>query len=135
MRNSKPSHSRRLSDKPKKDLRVKNPDQAVLDLLSKSSADLTRPRAISFYLYLPSRSSALEARGELKGLGFSVECTKAVSSTSWLCLATKDIVPRVGELTSFRITFELLARKFGGDYDGWETALDAEESRGLPNSK
>lgn len=135
MRYGKRNHTGRLPDRPKRDLRPVSPDQAVLNLLSKSRADLAKPRPISFYLYFPSRNSANEASRELKGLGFSVERSKSGSDKNWPCLARKDVIPRIGELTSLSITLERLARRLDGEYDGWETALDADEGEGLPNVK
>lgn len=46
--------SRKMPDRPRKELRPVGPDQAVLNLLSKSRADLTRERPITFWLYFPT---------------------------------------------------------------------------------
>lgn len=124
--------SHRLPDKPRKEFRPVGPDQAVLDLLSQGSADLTRKRPITFWLYFPTRKGAESAGSRLTRLGFSSECEKAAGSKRWLCLATKDLVPRIGELTSIRRTMDRIAGEFGGKYDGWETELSCEEGKGMP---
>ena len=124
--------SHRLPDKPRKEFRPVDPDQAVLNLLSQSSADLKRKRPMTFRLYIPTRKGAESAGKKLAELGLSYECVKSAGSKEWLCLATKEVVPRIGNLISIHRSMERIAKQFGGKCDGWETGLSAEEGRGLP---
>ncbi len=125
--------SRRLPDKPRKEFRRVGPDQAVLNLLSQSSADLKRKRPMTFWLYFPTRKGAGSAGKKLAELGFSCECVKSAGSKKWLCLASKDVVPRIGSLISIHRSMERIAKQFGGKYNGWETGLSTEEGIGLPD--
>jgi len=133
MRSDKKIRMHRLPDKPKKEFRPLDPDEAVLKLLHRSSADLSRQREVNFYLYFPMKEAATNARNELVSLGFTADCCKSEGGTKdWLLLATKQVIPRLADLTSIRKYLECLADKFGGVYDGWETELDADEGKGLP---
>ncbi len=129
-RESKGTH--KLPDKPREEFRPVDPNQAVLNLLSRSSTDLTRARPVTFYLYFDSRSAAMIAADRLTALGFSTECTKSAKQKEWLCLASKEIVLKVGLLISIHRALDCLANELGGDYDGWETELSVEERKGLP---
>ena len=88
---------------------------------------------MTFWLYFPNMKGAKGAGKKLAELGFSCECVKSAGSKKWLCLASKDVVPRIGELLSIHSTMDRIAGEFGGIYDGWETGLSPEEGKGLPN--
>lgn len=122
----------RAPDRPGKELRPIDPNQAVLDLLAKGRADLTKERPVTFWFYFPNRKGAESAGKKLAELGYSVECVKSAGSNKWLCLAAKDVVPQIGKLVSIQRSMERIAEEFGGMYDGWETELSPEEGRGLP---
>ncbi len=132
MKREESNMSRRLPDRARKEFRPIDPNQAVLNFLSQSRTDLTRGRAITFWLYFPTRKGAESAGSKLADLGFSSECQRAAGSKEWLCLATKEVVPRIGELILIHRTMDRIAGEFGGMYDGWETELSREEGKGLP---
>jgi len=134
MQKRKRKSDQRMPDKPSKKLTI-SPDEAVLNLLSKSKADLSKERLISFYLYFPDQPKAVIAKNELKKLGFEVECSQSYDEKNWLCLASNHLIPTDSVLTSLRKKLEHLAEKLNGNYDGWETGLDVDESEGLPNIK
>lgn len=108
----------RMPDKSSKKLTT-NPDEAVLNLLSKSKADLSKERLISFYLYFPDQEKAVIAETELKTLGFEVECSQSSDEKNWLCLASNHFRPTYSILTSLRKKLEHIAERFDGNYDGW----------------
>lgn len=77
------------------------------------------------YLYFPKKSNAVEAGERLRSHGFSVEVSKNVTKENWLVLAMKA-PPKTGEeMDELRDELESLAARFGGDYDGWEAAIDS----------
>jgi hypothetical protein len=125
----------RMPDKPGKNFTQSNPDEAVLNLLSTSRADLSKRRLINFYLYFPTQEKAKIAGNELTNLGLEVEYAQSSDERNWLCLASKDLVPSFSSLNSIRKKLESIASKLGGFYDGWETGLDADESDGLLNNQ
>lgn len=133
-KNEKRKLAERMPDKPTKKLTA-SPDEAVLNLLGKSKADLSKKRPISFYLYFPDQAKAVIAESELKKLGFEVECSQSSDEKNWLCLASNDLIPNFSTLTSMRKKMENIADRLGGNYDGWETGLDSDESEGLPNNQ
>ncbi len=99
------------------------PDSAVINLMNKYNADLTKTRQIQFYLYFPTETNAFIAKCELIASGFSVEMDKSASDSQWLCLASKEMVADDKELTKLRRYFIKLARNLNGNYDGWETEM------------
>lgn len=109
-------------------LQSASPDGAVLSKLHQLDSDVSKPRPTNFYLYFPSRQNAELARIELLDSGFSVEIQKSAKGQDWLCLASKELVPGLTVLTSLRKRFSDLARRLGGEYDGWETEVYLEET-------
>jgi Regulator of ribonuclease activity B len=77
------------------------------------------------YLYFPKKPNAEEAGERLRSRGFSVEVRKGAKGEDWLALATKA-PPKTGEqMDELRDEMEALAAQFGGEYDGWEAAIDS----------
>lgn len=77
------------------------------------------------YLYFPKKPIAEEAGERLRSRGFSVEVRKGASGKDWLALATK-VPPKTGEqMDELRDEMEALAAQFGGEYDGWEAAVES----------
>lgn len=132
MKNGKAVKDRRIPDKPAKDLRRVTPDEAVLNLLRRGSADLSKERLIRFYFYFPIRKTARTALGKLQELGFSAECIERSGKAGWLCLVSKEVVPRLAELIRLHRLLDRIAEQLGGEYDGWETELSNDEARGMP---
>jgi len=74
--------------------------------------------------------SAEEAGNQLCSRDFSVQVRKAAGGEDWLVLATKA-PPKTGEqMDELREEMEALAAQFGGEYDGWEAAIDSLGSSG-----
>jgi len=122
----------RISDKPPKNLNeIPSPDEAVLNLLSRSNADLSSERTVYFYLYFHTEEKSRMAEMKLRELGFTIETLEPSGKKEWLCLIYKNVIPNSATLTSIRKKLEHIANKFDGNYDGWETGLDANEAEGL----
>jgi regulator of RNase E activity RraB len=98
-------------------------DQLVLVQLSKSGSNLSKPHHIEFFLYFPTRSSAEKASLSIRDAGFEVEVKRAAQGDSWLCFATKTMIPALVELQSIRQNFIALAATASGEYDGWGTLI------------
>ncbi len=63
-------------------------DQHVLEQLRQLGADLSQPRHVIHYLYLPNREAAVDAAERLQSEGFAVNVDRAADrSTRWAVLA------------------------------------------------
>jgi hypothetical protein len=103
-------------------------DLLVLAELQKNGANLSQPRDLVHYLYVPSQDAAEKAADELRGLGYTAEAKPAAGvqpddSNPWLVLANFDAVVDQERVRWERARFDELAAKYRGDYDGWEAAL------------
>ena len=88
-------------------------------------------KGMRHFLYFPRKRDA-EAAGEiLHGREFSVEVRESAMGEDWLVLATKSAPATREEMGELRDEMETLAARFGGEYDGWEAAID---SLGSPGS-
>ena len=98
-------------------------DRLILDELRSLGADLSQPREVLHYLYVPTESAAAEASQEARDRGYTTEVRPAAEQAGphpWLVLATKDEVLSVESARSSRETFSEIATTHGGEYDGWE---------------
>jgi len=98
-------------------------DQAVLVQLRKAGSDLSKPHNIEFFLYFPTPSVAEMAAPTTRDAGFEVEVKRAAQGDTWLCFATKTMVPELPDLQKIRHNFASLAVSMNGEYDGWGTQV------------
>ena len=115
-----------------RNLKPANPDAAVMTVLRRLDSNLDKPRRVDFYLYFATKADAERARIELVGFGFSVQSHRAATSSSWLCLSSKEMAPDQAELMRWRKKLTQLAGEFGGTFDGWETEI-MNEGKPLPD--
>lgn len=94
----------------------------VMASLRRAGLDIAQPIALSFYLYLPSKSAATACQPELQAAGLEVEIEKSASGDGeWLCLCHHTFKPAPKTLASIGDLCLDLARKHRGQFDGWET--------------
>src|SRR5215813_10135597 len=98
-------------------------DQSVLIRLQKSGSNVSKPHSIEFLLYFSTQSAAEKAEVSIRSSGFEVEVKKAAQGESWLCFATKTMVPALPDLQKIRHDFMTIAASMNGEYDGWGTQV------------
>lgn len=96
------------------------PDNAVLTQLSHAGSDLSKPHVVDFFVYFPTREAAEMAALEL---GPDYVCEICEGTGQWLCLANAIFVPTLAGLISRRQLLTTIAKKYGGEYDGWGAAI------------
>ncbi len=102
-------------------------EELAVDELREQGADLSERRRVDHYLYFPTRMHADAAAAEVRRLEFEPTIELDDESGDWLVLATHRTVVSVAELARLRARFEALAAVHGGEYDGWNIAVDTEE--------
>jgi regulator of ribonuclease activity B len=91
----------------------------------KEGSESTTSEPMKHFLYFPKKRDAERAGKELRSRGFSVEVRKGADGENWLALA-KKLSPKTGEeMSNLSDEVEALAAQFGGEYDGWEAAVDS----------
>ncbi|MEP1983382.1 MAG: ribonuclease E inhibitor RraB, partial [Maribacter dokdonensis] len=103
-------------------------DQSVLRSLEEAGDQLTKARRIDHWFYFSAEDEMIQCKNELIKAKFNVEHTNINKESS---LPFELIVWRVDHVdidTIYPITSNLriLAAKFGGEYDGWETMVVTE---------
>jgi hypothetical protein len=99
------------------------PDRALIESLRDAGSDLTKPHVIRFGLQLPSEELARTIAAGLEADGYHTNIEKASLGASWLCHATRTMVPDAPALTTAREQFTRLAGEHHGAYDGWEAPV------------
>jgi hypothetical protein len=82
--------------------------------------------AMHHYLYFPLQTDAAGAGEQLRDRGYRVEVRKGAEGKSWLALAKGARPKAKGEMGALRNEMESLAAQYGGEYDGWEAAIDSQ---------
>jgi hypothetical protein len=116
---------------------IKYRDLGVVSQLMQHGADLMAPREVIFYLYLPDADSAERAASPLRAAGLEV----SLPGPNEEYLAEHPEAPRQWPVIAksfdralipdfLRETTDLcadVAAEHGGEYDGWEAGLNADE--------
>ena len=96
-------------------------DAALIEHLRASDADLSKPHAIDFYVYLPTEDAANAVLARAQAAGYRGDVSISADGNGWLCLLHKDLVPAHATMTEQRRVLTKLAVDAGGEYDGWGT--------------
>jgi regulator of RNase E activity RraB len=99
-------------------------DATTIAELARAGSDLGRPHRIEFFLYLPTRQAAEGVAEDLRREGFAVEIRQAADAPDWLALGTREMLPELASLRSWRQRLTALAESRGGAYDGWGTEVE-----------
>lgn len=112
-----------------------SPDQyeGVLNHMAASGANLSKPAHVLFYLYFPDRKEAKSAAAQLEDEGYKAKSHRTPTKSLWQrlfgpksfsCIAETRLVPSKSNLNTAIDRMEIIAMKFGGEYDGWEASVE-----------
>lgn len=99
-------------------------DQAVLDELRDAGADLSQPREVRYYLYVDEQEEAEQVAAQVRHGDRSVTVEPSADGSEWLVLVTENVIVDAATLAARRSEFEGVLGSVGGEYDGWEAAVD-----------
>lgn len=101
-------------------------DRATLGELAKAGADLAKETDFRHQLYFAEPEAAREAgRFLAEEVGYGVKgFAPAEDGGDWLVVAQRQAVPSLENVLRMRQFMELVASNHGGDYDGWEAAVE-----------
>ena len=98
-------------------------DQAVIEQLGEAGADLSQPREVRFYLYLPNEPAARAVGVIVQGGQRAVAVEPAATGDEWLVLVTEMLVVDLDAIGQRGEEFTRAVDAYGGEYDGWEAAV------------
>jgi hypothetical protein len=109
-------------------------DRRVLAALAAHGSDLTKPAHTIYFFYFKSIHAAKAAAGELERAGYKkLRVHPAPTKSLWKrlfglrqfsCFAETHAVPSEAGVFATTDRMNALAKKFGGDYDGWEASVE-----------
>jgi hypothetical protein len=100
---------------------ARDADERVLEHLVRLGCDLSSPREIHHFLYLPTRGDADTVADELEGDGWLTSVEE--SEGAWLVVAKRARALTSELVFETRVRLAALASACGGVYDGWEVPL------------
>jgi hypothetical protein len=109
-------------------------DLQVLAAMASHGANMTKPAHTIHYFYFKSKASAEAAAAALRAAGYEnlqVHLSPAMSfwrrlfgPKEFSCIAETHAVPSQSAVFATTDRMNSLARKYGGDYDGWEASIE-----------
>jgi len=105
-----------------------DPDSRVVEMLRTAGADLREPTEFIVFLYFPTAESASAVASRLRGMGFSDVLVSESLGGTWGCIGTRQMVPEVQGIRDLTSRLQRLAEEHGGEYDGWEAAVQPYEA-------
>lgn len=100
-------------------------DAKARELADSISSDRrARPKFMRHYLYFSEESQARKAANHLRSQGLSVDVRLGADQKNWLALATQNPLRSAVDMEEVRSKMEAIASEFGGEYDGWEVAIE-----------
>jgi len=97
-------------------------DQDVIDQLRAAGADLSQPRDVRYYLYVPDETGARQVAADVSAAGRAVSVEPAAVGSDWLVLVSETVVVDLATMQARAAEFGEAVERFGGEYDGWEAA-------------
>lgn len=103
-------------------------DQSVLRNLHEAGDKLTKPRRIDHWLYFPNKIKMEECINELIKSNFNIQKAGINKETNLPFELQVWRIDKIDIDSIYPITSDLriLAKKFGGEYNGWETSVEKE---------
>ncbi|MCX6752479.1 MAG: ribonuclease E inhibitor RraB [Candidatus Nomurabacteria bacterium] len=105
--------------------KIQDKDQAVLNQLIKYGSNLSKLHSIDFFLYFSNKEAA--ERGKVMIQERFANSSVSVSDSQkqkFLCLVNISMVPNLETIQNASTQFEAITASLGGEYDGWETAIE-----------
>jgi hypothetical protein len=109
-------------------------DRRVLSALASHGSDLSKPAHTIHFLYFKSMETAQSAADELQIEGYKTRPVhRAPTKSLWKrffgpheysCIAETHAVPSEKIVFATTDRMNALAKKFGGEYDGWEASIE-----------
>jgi hypothetical protein len=99
-------------------------DAEVIDELRAAGADLSQAREVRYYLYLPTEEAANDVADRVADGNRAIEVSPAATGSDWLVLITEVAIVAEATMAARREEFESAVADAGGEYDGWEAAVD-----------
>ncbi len=102
-------------------------DHKVLEQMIARGTNLALPRHTVYYLYFENLEAARSAAQELSSHGYEAKSgmpSQIPTRNIWPVIAEKIVVVNEASVTQDRVLLTSVAERYGGEYDGWEAALD-----------
>jgi Regulator of ribonuclease activity B len=106
------------------ELRVKDVAAAERRKLSEGTKEMPEGERLRHYMYFPDKAAAEKAGQWFRVQKFSVEVRPGADGVSWLALVEQVPPENIDEVDKIRAEMEALTKKLGGQYDGWEIAVE-----------
>jgi hypothetical protein len=99
----------------------KDADGDALLRVASTSADMSRPMDIDYFVSVPAREAGESVARLAAGLGYRTEVTYDEEDDAWDCCCTRTMLATYDGVVGVQRELDELSRPFGGQSDGWGT--------------
>ena len=83
-----------------------------------------RARPVTFWFYSDNELNIYRLAAHLQSNGYTIICCEySEAYGNYLCIAEKQLSPQADHLTKLCIDMQIVAERFGVEFDGWETVI------------
>lgn len=101
-----------------------HPDDEVLANLAGQGSDLSAVHKLEHFLYFKSAAAASGACAELERSGFTILSDGSVAQLGDFFVHTCiSLIPERQKVIALSDQLDALAKRWAGDYDGWEASI------------
>ena len=99
-------------------------DAQVIQALKEAGSNLSKPHPIDFYFVeFADRASAERFDRDWDQASWKLDVHQMPGLSEWTVIASTVMVPDLQAISDLSARFNVLAPKYGADYDGWEAAV------------
>ena len=101
-------------------------DRATLRSLAEAGGDMSKPTHFIHHLYFPDEERSRAAAEEIADMGLDAGgLAPEAPGEQWLVRAEHMQVPSLENVQRMTQALLQIAERHGGDYDGWEAAVES----------
>ena len=106
-------------------------NKEIIGFIKEMDPDPVRVRPVTFWFCSKHEENIYRLATRLQENGYIISCCEySKAYGNYLCIAEKLLSPESGLLTKLCVDMQLVAERFGVEFDGWETVIDTERDLG-----
>ena len=106
-------------------------NREIIGFIREMDPDPVKVRPVTFWFCSEHEENIYRLAARLQENGYIINCCEySEAYGNYLCIAEKLLSPEAGLLTKLCVDMQLVAERFGVEFDGWECGIS---NRGISN--
>jgi len=100
-------------------------NREIMGFIREMDPDPVRVRPVTFWFCSEHEENMYRLAAHLQENRYTISCCVfSEVYDNYLCIAEKQLSPQAEHLTKLCIDMQIVAERFGVEFDGWETVID-----------